>query len=116
MDEDVKPGNPVANTDGPSDPTRHFGEQFPLNPYGTVQTIANNGLTEHELGPDEPGRKIFRCADVGFAACNWEISGSTDEDLLPQIEVHGRQKHNILSFNGKTRSKVQGAIRDRKAA
>src|SRR5207244_1733495 len=115
MDEDVKPGNPVANTDGPSDPSRHFGEQFPLNPYGTVQTIADN-QTEYLSAPDGVARKTFRCADVGFPDCNWEISGGADEDLLPQIEVHGRQKHNILSFNGKTRSKVQGAIRDRKAA
>src|SRR5438045_372320 len=60
--------------------------------------------------------RTFRCADVGNSDCRWEVSGHNDQELMPKIEQHGREAHNIQQFDGETRSKVQNAIRDRQAA
>ncbi len=60
-------------------------------------------------------QKHFRCADLGHKECNWEVSGKSEEEILPQIERHGREHHNISNFDNDARSRVRGAIRDRAA-
>ncbi len=61
------------------------------------------------------GEKTFRCADVGFAECRWEVSGRTEDELMPQIEQHGRQHHGIQHLDDNTRHRVRDAIRTRAA-
>ncbi len=60
------------------------------------------------------GQKTFRCSDLGHK-CNWEVSGQSEEELIPQIEQHGRQAHNIQNLDNEARKKVHSAIRDRAA-
>ena len=55
----------------------------------------------------------FRCSDVGPKNCDSQVSGNSEEGIMPQIEQHGREKHNLT--NEETRNKVRGAIQ-RKAA
>jgi predicted small metal-binding protein len=56
-------------------------------------------------------QKRFRCADLGHPECNWEATGR-EEELYPKIEQHGREKHNIRSFDQNTREQVRNAMRD----
>ena len=59
--------------------------------------------------------KTFRCADVGDPNCRWEVSGSNEAEIMPQIERHGREQHNITNFDENTRNRVRDAIRTRAA-
>ncbi len=71
--------------------------------------------TSSTPGPEGAGRKTFRCADVGFADCRWEVSGRTADELMPQIEQHGRERHGINQVDDKIRQRIHNAIRDRAA-
>jgi predicted small metal-binding protein len=51
----------------------------------------------------------FRCSDVGPKSCNWQVSGNSEQEILPKIEQHGREAHN-LTMDENTRSKVRSAI------
>ena len=51
----------------------------------------------------------FRCSDVGPKTCNWQVSGNSEDEILPKIEQHGREAHN-LTMDENTRSKVRSAI------
>lgn len=59
--------------------------------------------------------KTFRCADVADANCRWEISGRSEAEIMPQIERHGREQHNITNFDENTLNRVRDAIRTRAA-
>jgi predicted small metal-binding protein len=56
----------------------------------------------------------FRCADVGPKNCDWQVSGNSEEEIMPKIEQHGREKHN-MTIDENTKRKVRSAIQ-RKAA
>lgn len=51
----------------------------------------------------------FRCADVGPKDCTWEVSGSSERDLMREIETHSRRRHN-LTIDDSTRERVRQAI------
>jgi predicted small metal-binding protein len=70
-----------------------------------------NTLERQPLGQ---GKMNFRCSDVGPKSCDWQVSGNSEEEIMPKIEQHGREKHN-LTMDNETRSRVRGAIH-RKAA
>lgn len=53
----------------------------------------------------------FRCADVGHDQCNWTVRGRDEQELMPQIEQHGRERHGMREMDSDTRNKVRGAIR-----
>jgi predicted small metal-binding protein len=56
----------------------------------------------------------FRCADIGDKSCNWEARGRNEDDIMRQVEQHGRDAHN-MNMDDNMRRKVRGAI-NRKAA
>lgn len=58
----------------------------------------------------DQGNVRFRCKDVGFANCPWEATGRNEQELMPQIERHGREQHGINNIDQATRDKVHGAI------
>ena len=60
-------------------------------------------------------QKSFRCADLGHQECNWQVSGRSEDELMPQIERHGREQHNLTSFDNDTRNQVRSAIGDQAA-
>ena len=64
---------------------------------------------------NKSGQKTFRCADMGHKECNWEVSGQSEEELMPQIERHGRERHGITSLDEESRRRVRNNIRDRAA-
>jgi predicted small metal-binding protein len=59
-------------------------------------------------------RVIIGCADVGPKTCYWQVSGNSEQEIMPKIEQHGREKHN-LTMDDETRNRVRRAIQ-RKAA
>lgn len=59
----------------------------------------------------DQGDVRFRCKDVGFDNCPWEARGRNEQDLMPQIERHGREAHGINQIDQQTRNKVRNAIR-----
>jgi predicted small metal-binding protein len=59
--------------------------------------------------------KHFRCSDLGHKECKWEVSGRSEDEIMPKIEQHGREKHNITNFDNESRKRVHNAIRDRAA-
>ena len=69
-------------------------------------------INEHQQ--DTQGKMNFRCSDVGPKTCDWQVNGNSEEEIMPQIEQHGREKHN-LTIDDETRNRVRSAIQ-RKAA
>ena len=39
--------------------------------------------------------KEFRCANVGYTACDWHLLGNSDEEMVPQIEKHAFEVHHL---------------------
>ena len=65
--------------------------------------------------PNARGGKTFHCADVGPMSCNWTVTGNSEEEMMPEIERHGREAHGMTNIDEKMRSRVRDAIRDRAA-
>jgi predicted small metal-binding protein len=63
---------------------------------------------------EKQGKVNFRCSDVGPKHCEWQISGNSEEEIMPKIEQHGREKHD-LAMGNETRSKVRNAIHQQAA-
>lgn len=59
---------------------------------------------------NRPDQKLhFRCSDVGPKSCDWQTSGSSEDEILSKAEQHGRQAHN-LNIDDNTRRQVKSAI------
>jgi len=82
-----------------------------------MANISGNNPSSSRPGSEGGGNlKSFRCADVADANCKWEVSGRSESEIMPQIERHGREQHNITNFDENTRNRVRDAIRTRSAA
>jgi predicted small metal-binding protein len=55
------------------------------------------------------GKVNFKCSDVGPKNCDWQVSGNSEQEIMPKIEQHGREKHN-MTIDDQTRNKVRSAI------
>ncbi len=77
--------------------------------------MANPERSNPSSSQSKQGGKTFRCADVGFADCRWEVSGRSEDELMPQIERHGREHHGIQHLDDNIRRRVKDAIRTRAA-
>lgn len=63
----------------------------------------------------KPGQQFsFRCSEV-HPECNWQTSGNSEDQIMSDVERHGREKHNLQNFDQQTRNKVKGAIHRRAA-
>lgn len=122
--EGVDPSSPTKGTEGygtTPDERRNAGESSlgasqEEGIAGDMRRRADEMSQRSESANTPSGDKTFRCADVGNTDCLWEVSGRTNEELMPQIERHGREQHGIMSWDDKLKSRVQNAIRERKAA
>jgi predicted small metal-binding protein len=66
--------------------------------------MANNPNTGSQ------GDVRFRCKDVGFQNCPWETRGKSEQELMPEIERHGREAHGIDKIDDSTRDRVRNAM------
>jgi len=71
-------------------------------------------MDAHQSQSQGQGKMNFRCADVGPKSCDWQVSGNSEQEIMPKIEQHGHEKHN-LTMGDETRNRVRSAIQ-RKAA
>ncbi len=63
------------------------------------------------MSTNNPNDKVsFRCSDAGHAGCNWQTSGKNEQEIMPKIEQHARESHNI-NVDENTRSKIRNTIR-----
>ena len=116
---------------GPDNPSKMGNTVNPSSPNeGTVEPSTN--LADNNPTAFKPGREggdlrstpsardsremTFRCADVGRENCNWEVRGESEQEMMQHIERHGREQHNINSFDENSRNKILNAIRRRSAA
>ena len=59
-------------------------------------------------------RVNFKCSDVGLKNCDFQVSGSSEQEIMPKIEQHGLEKHGLKMDDG-TRNKVRNAIHKQSA-
>ncbi len=55
-------------------------------------------------------KKIFHCKDVGYD-CEWQLEGSSEEEMLPKIEQHAAEVHSLTHFKPEAVEHVLEAIR-----
>jgi predicted small metal-binding protein len=53
--------------------------------------------------------KQFHCKDVGYE-CEWQLKGSSEEEMLPKIEAHAAEVHNLTHFKDEAVEHVRQAI------
>lgn len=56
------------------------------------------------------GKKHFACKDVGYD-CNWQLEGDNEDQMLPVIEKHAAEVHNLTHFKEAAVEHVREAIR-----
>jgi predicted small metal-binding protein len=54
-------------------------------------------------------RVNFKCSDVGLKNCDFQVSGSSEQEIMTKIEQHGLEKHG-LKMDDEARNKVRKAI------
>jgi predicted small metal-binding protein len=59
---------------------------------------------------ENKGKLNFKCSDVGPKNCDWQVSGNSEQEIMPKIEQHGREKHS-MTIDEETRNKVRSSIR-----
>lgn len=64
---------------------------------------------------NKSGQKTFKCSDMGHKDCSWEVSGKSEDELMPQIERHGRERHGMTKMDEESQLRVRNNIRDRAA-
>ena len=55
-------------------------------------------------------KKYFHCKDVGYD-CTWGLEGTSEEEMLPLIEQHAADVHNLTHFKQEAELHVLEAIR-----
>ncbi|MGI9102166.1 MAG: DUF1059 domain-containing protein [Terriglobales bacterium] len=106
--DNPNPGNTQgADTTGPGTDTQASA--------GERNISANNPVKRTPDPGGDSDQRTFRCADVGNADCRWEVKGSTEEELMPNIERHARTAHGADPFDERMRNLVRDAIRARAA-
>jgi predicted small metal-binding protein len=114
MESKKNPTGTPTTTGGTFNPSSPTEGNTPRSTQ-TASDIGGNNPTETRPGKEGGGNvRSFNCRDVGFKECPWETSG-TEQEMMPQIEQHGREKHGINSFDENTRNNIRGAMRDRAA-
>lgn len=51
----------------------------------------------------------FRCADAGHKECPWETRGSSPDEVMRNVEQHGREQHH-LTMDDNTRNQIRSKI------
>ena len=79
---------------------------------GASEDASATTLRSENRSKEVGNMKTFRCADVGPKECRWETSGRNEEELMPRIERHGREAHNMQEIDDNMRKRIRSNIRD----
>ena len=55
--------------------------------------------------------KKFECKDIGVN-CGWKCQAENDQEILRQVEEHGRQVHGMQQIDPELRSRIQAKIKE----
>ena len=44
---------------------------------------------------EQKGILHFNCSDVVAKNCDWQVSGNSEQEIMPKFEQHGREKHGL---------------------
>ncbi len=58
----------------------------------------------------QDAKKQFHCKDVGYD-CEWHLEGESEDQMLPIIEQHAKDVHNLTYFKEEAVDHVLQAIR-----
>ncbi len=109
-------GTQGADTTGPSTGPGPRPEDIATGPTSGTEGSGQTGHEREVLGrAPAAGMKSFRCADVGFADCKWEARARNEAELMPQIERHGREHHDVRRMDEGILARIKRAIRERAA-
>lgn len=70
----------------------------------------------NSMNTSQGGIHTFRCSDAGHDDCNWETSGSTEEEVMQKVVEHARDDHGMTDWSDALHERVRGAIQHRRAA
>ncbi len=123
---EVNPSGPTSGTEGwgagPGEantthlPHQALGErELHTEARRADDTGAPPAPRHGDAGTASARNRTFRCADMGNADYRWEISGPTEDALMPHIEQHARERHGVPRFDEKTRRHIHDVIRERSA-
>ena len=106
MDERIKKSSDSV-MDNPMRTATGAGFGSSTNTSATQLNTENSGKAAIEGDHD----LRFRCSDVADKSCKFEARGRSEEELMPQIERHGREAHNITSIDDNMRQRIRSNIR-----
>jgi predicted small metal-binding protein len=55
--------------------------------------------------------KEFNCRDMGYD-CDFNVRGDNQDEMMSQIEGHGRSSHGLTEFTQDLKDKVLSKFRD----
>jgi predicted small metal-binding protein len=116
IDPDRNGGKKMANLKKDSDAVMNSPMRTPTGSgFGSSEDSTANRLSVerkgHEALERKEGNLRFRCSDVGDPNCKWEAQGRSEDELMPQIERHGRDAHNINRIDDNMRQRIRSNIR-----
>lgn len=60
------------------------------------------------------GNYNFRCSDI-HSTCDWQTWANSEDELMRNVERHGREQHDMAEFDENTRNQVRSHINRRAA-
>jgi predicted small metal-binding protein len=51
-----------------------------------------------------------QCKDIGYV-CDWQLEGQSEDAMLPVVEVHAAEVHNLTNLRDEAIQNVREAIR-----
>jgi len=57
----------------------------------------------------DKSRYSFACSTVGYQ-CDWRAEAATEDELMQQVEEHGRTAHNFQQLSEQKRFKIRNNI------
>ncbi len=68
--------------------------------------------TSRTPGSEGAGPYNFRCSEI-HSSCNWQTSGSSEDEVMHNVERHGREAHGLSNWDENTRNRVRSSIKQR---
>ncbi|MFB3917300.1 MAG: DUF1059 domain-containing protein [Terriglobales bacterium] len=64
---------------------------------------------------DPRDKYTIRCMEFGDTDCNWEGHAYSEDELLTEVERHGRESHDWKSFPEAVKKKAREIMRKKAA-
>jgi predicted small metal-binding protein len=82
---------------------------MPIEPKIMEALMADIRSFPSDKDKQSRARYSFACGDVGYQ-CDWRTEASSEDELMDQIEEHGRTAHNFQQLSDQKRFKIRNNI------